>query len=111
MKRRVVVCLVALVAGLGLPASARAATLRSETGVATYAAAPGFDNNLTVERPVAFPGQANFTRGGADGDLIAETTCSPFDSEHYSCAGISQIVVDVGDGSDLVNAAGLSDIP
>jgi len=100
--RAVLLCLSLVV--LAAPASASAATLTKSGSTLTYTATAAKTNQVTFSGGSS---TVTVTRAADDNDPITPSGCSP-GGGGYTCTGISQVVVDAGDGDDLVTATGLT---
>src|SRR3954452_2538769 len=98
--RVVLTCLLVLAA----PASASAATLDKTGPTLTYTAGAGRANQPVFASPAGQPGTVTVTDDV--NDPIQATGCTPI-AGGYSCPGIQLVVVNAGDGDDVVQAAGL----
>ena len=101
MTRRVLACTLFL---LALPASAHAATVTNFGGTLTYTGAPGEDNQVT------------FTQSGTDvtvtessGHTLTPTGCAGT-AFAVTCAGVTKVVANGGDGDDSLTAS-MTSIP
>jgi hypothetical protein len=95
--------LATLVAVLAAPAAAPAATVSLTGGKATFTAATGEANRLTVRN--SFGGTIEFEDTGVSA-MTAGTGCTLAAAQRVRClvpAGFTGVVVDVGDGNDNVD--------
>jgi hypothetical protein len=92
-------CLLILVLA---PASASAATLTKSGSTLTYTAAAGRTNLPTFTAP-GTASTIRVTRANGDDDPLVNSGCTPAGGD-FDCTGIARIVIDTGDGDDVVTA-------
>src|SRR3954452_23878806 len=107
MPRRLVLAALAAAFVLATPSASHAATLNGSNGVVTYVAAGGVVNNLTLSS-----GTSNLlvTRNaGRDTDPITATgDCSSAGGANYTCAPVTRVAIDLGDGADVLDGSQVS---
>jgi hypothetical protein len=84
------------------PASASAATLTKSGSTLTYTAAAGRTNLPTFTAP-GTASTIRVTRANGDDDPLVNSGCTPAGGD-FDCTGIARIVIDTGDGDDVVTA-------
>jgi Ca2+-binding RTX toxin-like protein len=101
MTRTSRILLASLIAALAAPAGASAATVSMTGGKATFTAASGETNQLTVRN--VFGGKIEFEDLGVS-SITAGNGCAVYAAQRVHCvaAGLTSVVVDVGDGNDTV---------
>jgi hypothetical protein len=95
---------------LAFPAGARAATLVNIGGTLTYNAAAGRVNALAIAQTGGDTVTVTRMAGDTDSTVGTDASCTAAGAV-YTCAGVTRVSVNAGDGNDSISAAGLATIP
>lgn len=100
--RALLLCLGLLTAGLAAPGAAAAATVSIVSGTATFSAAAGETNHLTIF--YAGSGQVQFYDTGVS-TMTAGAGCTPVSAQKIDCPAVSASAysADLGDGNDYLS--------
>jgi RTX calcium-binding nonapeptide repeat (4 copies)/Bacterial Ig domain len=102
MDRRLLVP-AALIAALLFAPSARAATMTNAGGTLRFVAGAGKANVLSVDELL---GTVLITRRPGDADPVGNVRGCSLTGATYRCAGVQRIVIDAGNGDDVIDADG-----
>jgi hypothetical protein len=105
VRHRLAACAAGLICAGAVPAVADAATLTNAGGRLSFVSGPGTNTGVSFSGS-STPGDTTVlvSSTGGDPDPITQTGCTDNLDGTFTCAGVTELAVDAGDGDDSVTA-------